>query len=116
MAKASRSGRVLRNGDAALIKSMIARGDRQHDIAAYFGVNGGRVGEISRGATFPAIAPAAGSLPPSPPYLVIEAAHTATVQTMRRELARLGAGAALLTKVDKLITAMQNSERARDGV
>jgi hypothetical protein len=28
---------------------MLARGDRQHDIALYFGVNGGRIGEIATG-------------------------------------------------------------------
>jgi len=28
---------------------MLARGDRQHDIASYFGVNGGRIGEIATG-------------------------------------------------------------------
>lgn len=30
---------------AAVAKAMIARGDRQHDIAASFGVNGGRIRE-----------------------------------------------------------------------
>jgi hypothetical protein len=33
----------LSAADAALIKGMLSCGDRQHDIAAWFGVNGGRV-------------------------------------------------------------------------
>jgi len=48
---------------------MIARGDRQHDIAAYFGVNGGRIGEISKGATFAGVPKTIGALPPPGPYL-----------------------------------------------
>lgn len=37
--------------DVSLIKGMLARGDRQSDIAAYFGgdVNSGRVSEINTG-------------------------------------------------------------------
>jgi hypothetical protein len=37
---------------------MPARGDRQHDIAAWLGVNGGRIGEISTGAKFSVAKPA----------------------------------------------------------
>ena len=44
------SGNRLDEDDAAVVKGMLARGDRQHDIAAWFGVNGGRIGEISTGA------------------------------------------------------------------
>ena len=32
--------------DTRIVKGMLSRGDRQHDIAAYFGVNGGRVAEV----------------------------------------------------------------------
>lgn len=66
---AARSGIRLTHADAAIIKGMIARGDRQHDIAAYFGVNGGRIGEISKGATFAGVAKTTGPLPPAGPYL-----------------------------------------------
>jgi hypothetical protein len=48
---------------------MLARGDRQHDIAAWFGVNGGRIGEIARGHTFPNVEPSSDDLPPPGPYL-----------------------------------------------
>ena len=49
MTRASASGIRLNEGDAAIVKGMIGRGDRQHDIAAWFGVNGGRIGEIASG-------------------------------------------------------------------
>lgn len=68
--KAQPSGIRLDEDDAAIIKGMLARGDRQHDIAAWFGVNGGRVGEISTGAKFPKVQPASQhELPPPGPYL-----------------------------------------------
>ena len=40
---------ALSDREIAIAKGMILRGDRQHDIAAYFGENGGRIGEISTG-------------------------------------------------------------------
>ena len=54
-----------------IIKGMLARGDRQHDIAAWFGVNGGRVAEVAVGQTFGWV-PLAPSkeLPPPGPYAV----------------------------------------------
>lgn len=68
--RAEASGIKLDATDAAIIKGMLARGDRQHDIAAWFGVNGGRIAEIATGAKFAAV-PAACSadLPPAGPYL-----------------------------------------------
>ena len=43
--RAKSSGIRLTEYDAALVKGMLARGDRQHDIAAWFGVNGGAGGQ-----------------------------------------------------------------------
>lgn len=64
------SGNRLDEDDAAIVKGMLARGDRQHDIAAWFGVNGGRIGEISTGAKFADVKPAEPEeLPPQGPYL-----------------------------------------------
>ena len=64
------SGIRLDEDDAAIVKGMLARGDRQYDIAAWFGVNGGRIGEISTGAKFVEVKPAEpGELPPQGPYL-----------------------------------------------
>jgi hypothetical protein len=63
------SGITLTSGDAAVVKGMLARGDRQHDVAAWFGVNGGRVAEIATGAKFATVSAAANeSLPPPGPY------------------------------------------------
>ena len=60
----------LTEQDAALIRGMIARGDRHHDIAAFFGVNQGRIAEVREGSRFPDISPAdADDLPPRGPYL-----------------------------------------------
>ncbi len=64
------SGIRLDEKDAAPVKGMLARGDRQHDIAAWFGVNGGRIAEISTGSKFAEVTPAAqADLPPQCPYL-----------------------------------------------
>lgn len=66
--RASSSGITLTAKDAAIVKGMIQRGDRQHDIAAWFGVNGGRIGEINTGAKFSEVAVATKNLPPPGPY------------------------------------------------
>lgn len=61
---------ALNDAEIAIVKGMLARGDRQHDIAAYFGVNGGRIGEISKGARGLGVAAApAEDLPPAGPYM-----------------------------------------------
>ena len=66
------SGIRLTAGDAAIVKGMRLRGDRQHDIAAFFGVNPGRVAEICIGKRFAAVVPApAENLPPPGPYLTL---------------------------------------------
>jgi hypothetical protein len=68
--RAQPSGISLTDDDAAIVKGMVARGDRQHDIAAWFGVNGGRIGEVASGRTFRHIEPAPTQLlPPQGPYL-----------------------------------------------
>jgi hypothetical protein len=55
----SRSGSwQIEEHDAALIKGMLARGDKQHNIAAFFGVNGGRIAEIATREKFVETPPA----------------------------------------------------------
>lgn len=66
--RAEASGICLTESDAAIAKGMLARGDRQHDIAAWFGVNGGRIAEIATGRRFGWVAPTINDLPPPGPY------------------------------------------------
>lgn len=69
MGRAEASGISLTTYDASLVKGMLNRGDRQHDIAAWFGVNGGRIAEIATGGRFGYIKVASTeSLPPQGPY------------------------------------------------
>ena len=68
--RAAPSGIQLTAVDAALVKGMLNREDRQHDIAAFFGVNGGRIADIASGKTFVEVSPAdLADLPPPGPYL-----------------------------------------------
>lgn len=65
----------LTEADATLIKGMLLRGDRHHDIAAFFGVNQGRIAEIKDGSRFAeAVAANLDDLPPKGPYLTPKAA------------------------------------------
>ena len=57
---------MLSAQDAAVIKGMLARGDKQHDIAAHFGANGARVAEIKAGEKFGDVKPAKVSELPLP--------------------------------------------------
>jgi hypothetical protein len=49
---------MLNAQDAAVIKGMLARGDYQHDIAAHFKENAGRIAEIKNGQKFADVKPA----------------------------------------------------------
>ena len=69
MARAFNSGIKLEKKDAAIVKGMLHRGDRQHDIAAWFGVNGGRIAEISSRRKFSDVIGQVDRLPPPGPYL-----------------------------------------------
>ena len=66
---------------------MLARGDRQHDIAAYFGVNGGRIGEVVTGDNVYPTAKAApeDKLPPPGPYLT-KFALNSVIETLNEAL------------------------------
>jgi hypothetical protein len=78
------SGITLTADDAALIKGMLRPGDRQHDIAAGFGVNGGRIAEIATGCHFAEVRPAADDrLPPPGPYPKARQA-VAAIEALRR--------------------------------
>lgn len=59
---------MLNNIQIAQVKGMLARGDKQHDIAAHFAVNSGRIAEIATGKVGNGISPAsARALPTMPP-------------------------------------------------
>lgn len=115
MARAASNGRVLSNADASLVKGMIARGDRQHDIAAYFAVNGGRIGETSTGEHFAAVAAATSGLPPAAPYLVVPSSLRVVADALYADLKALGAPKATTDRLDQLIGGMEASRLARRG-
>ena len=67
--RATPSGVRLTEREAAVVKGMLRRGDRQHDIAAWFGVNGGRIAEIAKSNSFAWVNHVAEvGLPPVGPY------------------------------------------------
>src|SRR5258708_1358358 len=71
MSRAPTSGIPLGYRETCVVKGMLARGDRQHDVASYFGVNGGRIGEIASGTNnYPNAQPTPeADLPPPGPYM-----------------------------------------------
>lgn len=75
--RAAKTPVSLTAADAAIVKGMLARGDRQHDIAAWFGVNGGRIADIKTKKKFANVAPIYEKLPPSGPYIAIRSVQTA---------------------------------------
>jgi len=84
--RAKPSGRTLTEADAAIIKGMLMRGDRQHDIAALFGVNGGRIAEIATGKKFAGVPAASASALPEPCFffsIMDRAALTNVVHAFR---------------------------------
>jgi hypothetical protein len=90
--RAKSSGISLTAFDAALIKGMLNRGDRQHDIASWFGVNGGRIAEIATGYRFSSINSAeTAELPPRGPYQSGRAAHAAMVALAEARAALIAA-------------------------
>jgi hypothetical protein len=72
----------LTEDDAAIIKGMLARGDDQQWIVAWFGgtLNSGRMSEINTGKRFPDVKAADPSkLPPVGPYVSGRSAHRALI-------------------------------------
>jgi hypothetical protein len=69
--RAAPSGVSLSVDDVAIVKGMLIRGDRQHDIAAYFGVNPGRIADVACGRKFADVTAASERmLPAQGPYVV----------------------------------------------
>lgn len=67
MSRAKTSGYKLTKSDASIVLGMVARGDRDHDIAAWFGVNQGRIAEVKDGSHGTVSAAPANALPPKGP-------------------------------------------------
>lgn len=69
MAKIDGDDVELTENDAALVKGMLKREDKQHHIASYFGVDSRAISHIASGKTFSNIKPAKEpDLPPPGPY------------------------------------------------
>jgi hypothetical protein len=62
---AAKSGISVSAGDLPIIFGMINRGDRRHDIAAWFGLNQGRIKEAEDGKYGTAEPAPVSQLPPS---------------------------------------------------
>ena len=79
-----------------IVKGMLLRGDKQHDIASYFGVNGGRIAEVSTdNCDYPNAQPLPPEkLPPPGPY--VEAKTVFEIKEILQDSITLidGAGAA----------------------
>jgi hypothetical protein len=67
MSRGKASGYSLTKKDVRLVLGMQARGDRDHDIAAWFGVNQGRVAEAKDGKFGAVDVAQIHELPPSGP-------------------------------------------------
>jgi hypothetical protein len=67
MPKSKASGYHLTNNDASIVLGQISRGDRDHDIAAWFGVNQGRIADVKNGEHGSITAAASSDLPPKGP-------------------------------------------------
>jgi hypothetical protein len=64
---------ITNAADASIVKGMILRGDAVHDVAAWFGINSGRIANVKNarmeGAKWKDVPPAPlQSLPPPGPY------------------------------------------------
>jgi hypothetical protein len=97
--RAKSSGISLTADDAAIVKGMLLRGDRQHDIASWFGVNAGRIAEICRGSNYALIGPAPTEvLPPPGPYPAGRVAVAALI-ALESAKAAMGQAEALVRKM-----------------
>jgi hypothetical protein len=56
---------MLDEHQVGIIKGLLARGEKQQDIAAFFSCNSGRVAEVNTGKKFHHVSPAAGKDLPS---------------------------------------------------
>lgn len=108
--RAESSGIRLSEDDAALVKGMLSRGDRHHDIAAWFGVNQGRVADVKNGDLHPDVEEAEpANLPPAGPYSSGRSVHQAVV-------ALDAAKVALIMAMDEVDKALSEVRKRNSGV
>jgi hypothetical protein len=100
--------------EAAVIKGMLARGDKQQWITAWFGgwLNSGQISEINTGIKcgerFKHVAPAGRErLPPIGPYISGQSAH--------RALLALGPVKAAIERAMRELTVISERENGQDG-
>lgn len=55
---------ALTNNEASIVLGMVARGDKEHDIAAWFGENQARIAEVKQGSHGAISAAGTTALPP----------------------------------------------------
>jgi hypothetical protein len=80
---------ALTRDEAAVVKGMLARGDKQHHIAAFFGINSGRIADINTGKKWADVTAAPSKqLPPPGPYMTARSAHLAkqTLELLRDDV------------------------------
>jgi hypothetical protein len=95
----------LTEDQAAIVKGLLMRGEKQHDIAAFFAVNGGRIAEVATGQRFADIKPAArGALPTS-----VELTTDYGVVYARRALERAKTG------IEAALSYLANTESEGDA-
>jgi hypothetical protein len=71
---------MLTEDQAAIVKGMLERGDKQQDIAARFGINSGRIADIKSGRKHIRVMPAPlNALPPPGPPVAMLAMTAATI-------------------------------------
>jgi hypothetical protein len=91
MTKAKKSGIVVHQADVPITLGMILRNDRKHDIAAWFGLNQGRIAEVEDGthgnppAAPPSQLPPVGS--PGPRAWTLRTEAQKVVQLLKKQTA-----------------------------
>jgi hypothetical protein len=98
----------------AVVKGLLARGEKQQDIAAFFGENGGRIAEIHTGQKHSGVQPAIGRELPTPVqmvpwgFIMMEARKAL-------EIARIGIASAeaRLNEIESRLAAAAESDRVR---
>ena len=73
---------ALSEEQAAIVKGLLARGEKQHDVAAFFGVNAGRVAEVAKGYKFPDVLAAPNRDLPSPAVVSLGYASHVVLQAL----------------------------------